>query len=910
MSNKLFYLICLALVLAIGGFAQAELLVLVNPGFEDPVLAEDDYTWGDVPGWTLVGGEATDIEGTGVWNVTLADFDPVIAPEGENVLFTEYVPEGIAKGVAQVLTETFAADTDYTLTAEVGNSYYYYFAGYSVQLLAGGTVIAEDNDTLWPDYMLWATSTVVYTYDQADSALVGQPLEIRLLNLELDKDVAAPDVVGVEFDNVTLSYVAGAEPGITIPVDPNSDLAAANELAQPGDTILFAEGTYMITSQIEVKDGVTYQGAGAELTIIDGNDATRAFVAWGDRGATDGQVDANGVSLPNLTGPTGWVIEGMTIQNCVSDAENRQDILSVARDLLTNYTGTPYTLATAQEENVALVDNPDAFEALSGGADDDLTDAELQAYLEAVPPGSEGHYVVNDDKDDDGGAVILKNGAAGTIRNCAFSNNAAVNDAGSIAVEGPGGGATIQNCVFSNNLADDDGGAIAVDSVGLAVTIENCAFNSCSALADDGGAIYLSGDASTYIVMDTNFTDCTAINDGGALKGDGGDSSYTISNCTFSNVSADDDGGAIALSASGQAVSIENCAFNSCSNNEGDDAGAIYMSSSDSTYTITGSTFTDCISDDDAGALYCSGGADYVLSNCAFDRNSCGDEGGAIKIGPDNATCTFTGLIFTDCYAGDDAGAVFMDGDGSSYEVTDCSFIGNTCNDDWAAFLYKPYRSELIMTNCSFVSNGLDADGVVVGDDSVLGVDRDDAGAVTISNCLIAYNACNADWILEVKDLATISNCTFIGNESPKQTIGLRANAWDSTGDENDDVVAGNSTISNCLFINNTTASAVIGNSKNADFTATVTNCLFFGNFDQDGAATANTNDEYPEVGTIDVSAVTDAVQIVVDPAGDYHPAAGSPAIDASDPATATDADIEGTAAVGVRDVGAYESVN
>ena len=32
MSNKLFYLICLALVLAIGGFAQAEMMA--NPGFE------------------------------------------------------------------------------------------------------------------------------------------------------------------------------------------------------------------------------------------------------------------------------------------------------------------------------------------------------------------------------------------------------------------------------------------------------------------------------------------------------------------------------------------------------------------------------------------------------------------------------------------------------------------------------------------------------------------------------------------------------------------------------------------------------------------------------------------------------------------------------------------------------------
>ncbi|MHC4565292.1 MAG: LamG-like jellyroll fold domain-containing protein [Planctomycetota bacterium] len=184
-------------------------ITIVNPGFEDPVLAEDDWTWGDVPGWTLVGGEATDIEGSGVWNVTSADFDPVLAPEGENVLYTEYLPEGVAKGVTQVLTETFTANADYMLTVEVGNSNYYYNGGYSIQLLAGGVVIAEDNDTLWPDYKTWATSTVVYTYDPAHADLVGQPLEIRLLNLELDKDSPpAGEVVGVEFDNVTLSYVS------------------------------------------------------------------------------------------------------------------------------------------------------------------------------------------------------------------------------------------------------------------------------------------------------------------------------------------------------------------------------------------------------------------------------------------------------------------------------------------------------------------------------------------------------------------------------------------------------------------------------------------------------------------------------------------------------------------------------
>jgi len=156
------------------------------------VLAEDDWTWLDVPGWTQVGGE-----GPGVWNVTTGDFAPVVAPEGENVVYTENPALGVANGVAQVLTETFEADTDYTLAAALGNSWAYYWSGYSVQLLAGGTVIAQDNNTrVPPDYMLWGTSTVAYTYDAAHAGLVGQPLEIRLLNLGIDVDGRPGETVG------------------------------------------------------------------------------------------------------------------------------------------------------------------------------------------------------------------------------------------------------------------------------------------------------------------------------------------------------------------------------------------------------------------------------------------------------------------------------------------------------------------------------------------------------------------------------------------------------------------------------------------------------------------------------------------------------------------------------------------
>lgn len=647
MSRKLSYLISLVLVLAVMGAASADqqTIAIDNAGFEDPVLDEDGWTWVDVPGWTPVGGEAP-----GIWNVTSADFDPVIAPEGENVLYTENPPAGVANGVAQVLAETFAADTDYTLTAEVGNSNYYYFAGYSVQLLAGGTVIAEDNDTLWPAYKLWATSTVVYTYDAVDSALVGQPLEIRLLNLGLDKDSPPGDTVGVEFDNVTLSYDAGAEPGITIPVDPNSDIAAANELAQPGDTIEFAEGTYILTSQIEIKDGVAYQGAGVGLTIIDGNDVTRAFVAHGDRGATNGQVDANGVSVPNATGPTGWALDGLTIQNCVSDAVDRQDILSSARDLLNNYAGAPYTLATAQGENAGITDEPGWFDILSGGADDDLTDVELQAYFDANPVGSDGHLAINNDKNRDGGAIDCGNGAVGTIANCEFLNN-------------------------RTHLDGDDGGAINIAGFAV-VTLNDCRFVGNYACSPDGVKLDGPDGDGGHIKVQTNAASALTVG-----------TTLIANRCDFLDGRAEDDGAGIQSSGTGSIIRLDACWFEG--NAAADDGTVLFIGSESSgELTVTNCVFANNIS---------TGGSDRM---CQVRRNS------------RFINCTFVGnsqddqdMIYNNANKAD------TDNDGADDEMADatqvvnCIFLNNVTGNGDDVLGSRNASFTIAATNCLFFGN-------------------------------------------------------------------------------------------------------------------------------------------------------------------------------------------------------------
>ena len=125
----------------------------------------------------------------------------------------------VSRRFCQARPGQLQADTTYSLTVEVGDSLTFPgFPGYKVQLLAGGTVLAEDDDSLTITEGTFATATVPYTYTVADVALVGEPLEIRLLSKGLLSDTE------VEFDDVNLTVTLAnpvAGPGgpydVTIP---------------------------------------------------------------------------------------------------------------------------------------------------------------------------------------------------------------------------------------------------------------------------------------------------------------------------------------------------------------------------------------------------------------------------------------------------------------------------------------------------------------------------------------------------------------------------------------------------------------------------------------------------------------------------------------------------------------------
>ena len=227
------------LVLAGGEQLVAAPVTIVNPGFEDLYFGGNlpAHYNGDVPptafpvgnapnGWDPYGavGNGASI---GVLNPGVMSEDPLAtnypegAPEGDNVAiaFFNHYQGGAEFGIQQTLADALQPNTRYTLSLEVGNiasgqssepfynNFGYFdirgFPGYRVELLAGGQVIAMDDDALDPAEGTFLRAELAVDIGNAHPQL-GQSLGIRLINLNM-QDVDEEGVsLEVNFDDLRL----------------------------------------------------------------------------------------------------------------------------------------------------------------------------------------------------------------------------------------------------------------------------------------------------------------------------------------------------------------------------------------------------------------------------------------------------------------------------------------------------------------------------------------------------------------------------------------------------------------------------------------------------------------------------------------------------------------------------------
>lgn len=193
-----------------------ENISIENAGFEVPELADGDFTLGSVPGWDIYDpndlvpdNPTSETSNFDVFNPE-ASYYPSEAPQGENVgdVYLIQAPGSGVAGLSQTLDAVLTANTQYTLQVEVGNAEGSFednnltgFPGYRVELLAGDTVLAAEQNNLYIEEGTFETSEVTFTAT-ADSPYLGENLGIRLVNV-----LQGPGLE-VDFDNVSLSAEA------------------------------------------------------------------------------------------------------------------------------------------------------------------------------------------------------------------------------------------------------------------------------------------------------------------------------------------------------------------------------------------------------------------------------------------------------------------------------------------------------------------------------------------------------------------------------------------------------------------------------------------------------------------------------------------------------------------------------
>ncbi|MGQ0627465.1 MAG: GC-type dockerin domain-anchored protein [Phycisphaerales bacterium] len=228
-----------------GGRAMGEPVAVVNHSFEANVIPVNTFAALIPQGWQGYDPSGIidqGIDALGVIRPTNISFFPTGATHGEHAALVFLAGDigGGEAGLAQTVAATLGANVRYTLRVDVGNiasgtsvppNFVQFFnlngfPGYRVDLLAGGVVIAQDNNTLAGSIPEgeWRESVVRFTAPAGHPRL-GTPLRIRLVNLNQQGTAQAPGIE-VDFDNVRLD----ASPVPACATDFNGD-----GFVEPGD---------------------------------------------------------------------------------------------------------------------------------------------------------------------------------------------------------------------------------------------------------------------------------------------------------------------------------------------------------------------------------------------------------------------------------------------------------------------------------------------------------------------------------------------------------------------------------------------------------------------------------------------------------------------------------------------------
>ncbi|MHC4527065.1 MAG: right-handed parallel beta-helix repeat-containing protein, partial [Planctomycetota bacterium] len=433
---------------------------------------------------------------------------------------------------------------------------------------------------------------------------------------------------------------AGANSGASW-TDAFTDLQDALDIAQDGDQIWVAQGTYRPSKRTE-----PYQPRTETFQLADGVATYGGFPSGG--GNWDGR-DPNAYETTlsgDLDGNDVPVLDVCDLPNEPTRADNAYHVVT----------------GTGTDETTIL----DGFTIIAGNAN---------GLFPHFNGGGMTCAILIDEEFTSGGCP--------TVSNCKFTEGSASHDGGGMSYSG----GLVTDCAFTRNFAGDDGGALHFCSGPVAdcnIT-GNEAYHcggglyKCSASLTDsvitensaggwGGGIYNSHEGGYGSITDCAISENSATY-GGGIYNDA--CSPTITNCTLSDNDAAEGGGL--LNYANVAPILVNCTFNENSAGTG---GAIFNEDSGAG-VLTNCAFTGNSASWNGGAI-CNLGSTPMLTNCSFSGNAANAGGAMYNFA---GTPTLTNCTFSGNDAAADGGGVYSDP--NTVPVIDNSvFWGNTDTGD------------------------------------------------------------------------------------------------------------------------------------------------------------------------------------------------------------------------------------
>ena len=303
-------------------------------------------------------------------------------------------------------------------------------------------------------------------------------------------------------------------------------IARAN-INQGADVIVVPAGVFKTAfGDFDITDAVTIQGAGAGVTVVDGQQIDRVFDVIGSSPSSI-KVVFQGLTIRNgkVTGGGGGIQladADVVVRDCVISGNSASLTGGAISNGSAPGTGNVKVVRTIVGRNVA---GGDGGGLLVNGVGSTLTvkDSTVRRNLAG----------------NNGGGI--KAGTA-TLTNCTVRGNSATNDSGGGISAGT---ATLTNCTVSGNTATNDSGG------GILASLANLTNSTVSgnSAAGDGGGIR---------VLTANLTGSTI--SGNSASGSGGGiaavAAANLSNSTVSGNTAGGDGGGIVVF---NAATIVNC---------------------------------------------------------------------------------------------------------------------------------------------------------------------------------------------------------------------------------------------------------------------------------------------------------------------------------------------------------------